>query len=92
MLSVPKIKITPDLLMKDKKILYDDILYEFEKILKMDYGSSINEYFQSLEKIPHIIKELSEITNKQKLDYCNIERSLMRLYIKNIHDRLSNLI
>ena len=78
--------------MEDKKILYNEILYEFDTILKMDYGSSINQYFQSLEKVPHIIKELSKITNKQKLDYCNIERLLMKLYVKNIHDRVSNTI
>ena len=91
-LTVPEIKITSDLLMEDKKMLYNEILYEFDTILKMDYGSSINEYFQSLEKIPHIIKELSEITNKQKLDYCNVERLLMKLYVKNIHDRVSSTI
>ncbi len=89
-LSVPEIKITSEILMEDKNLLFNEILYEFDMILKMEYGSSINKYFEMLEKIPPIIKQLSELTNRQKLDYCNIERLLMKLYIRNIHERISN--
>ncbi len=88
-LSVPQIKITSDVLMENKKMLFNEISYEFDTILKMERGSAINKYFELLEEIPKVIKALSDLTNKQKIDYCDIERLLMKLYIKNIHDRVS---
>ncbi|MFX1276066.1 MAG: hypothetical protein ACFFBP_01625 [Promethearchaeota archaeon] len=88
-LSVPQIKISSNMLMENNQRLFNEILYEFDGILKMDYGCSVNKYFEMLEKIPYILKELSDLTNKQKLDYCNIERLLMRLYIKNINERVN---
>ena len=88
-LSVPQIKITSDVLMENKKMLFNEISYEFDTILKMERGSTINKYFELLEEIPKVIKALSDLTNKQKIDYCDIERLLMKLYIKNIHDRVS---
>ena len=67
-----------------------EIYYEFKSILKRESENEINEYFKTLEKIPPLIIDCPELTNKQKLDYCNIERSFMKLYLKDLLVKLKN--
>ena len=67
-----------------------EIYYEFKSILKRESENEVNKYFKTLEQIPPLIITCPELTTKQKLDYCNIERSFMKLYLKDLLVKLKN--
>ena len=87
-LCVPNLKINSYFLMKNNGRLFNEIIYEFENILKLEHGYLINNYFKSLEKISTLLKDCQKLSNKQKLDYCSIERLLMKLYLKDMQERI----
>ncbi len=52
---------------------------EFVNKLNKFYGKIIDVHFFLLNN-----KELTTLTNNQKLDYCSIQRYFMKLYLKEI--------
>ncbi len=43
-----------------------------------------NEYLVILNDIHSILSNCSNLTNKQKLDYCNSQRYYMKLYLREV--------
>jgi len=73
--------------LEGEKWLFKEIQYEFANILEIERGENINSYLKLLEKIPPLLNICPKLSNKQKLDYCNIERLLMKLYLNDIYRR-----
>ncbi len=46
--------------------------------------SNKNEYLIILNDIHSILSNCSNLTNNQKLDYCNSQRYYMKLYLKEV--------
>jgi len=90
LLNTPGIEIPSKFFQGDTDNIVKEIYYEFKNILKRESENEINEYFKILEKVPILITDCPELTNKQKLDYCNIERSFMKLYLKDLLGKLKN--
>ncbi|MFX1236528.1 MAG: hypothetical protein ACFFAS_01535 [Promethearchaeota archaeon] len=86
-LCIPNGKCHANEFFENKQRLVEDIYYEFQDILKIDQGKSINSYFELLQKVASFIQEQKNLKNQQKLDYCTIERLLMKSYLKDIHSR-----
>ena len=42
------------------------------------------EYFIMVEDIHTLLKKCKELSNNEKLDYCNSERSYMKQYLKHV--------
>jgi len=51
---------------------------------KQHLGKGKNEYITLLEKIRNHLTNCPDLTTKQKIDYCSIERYLMKKYLKKI--------
>ncbi|MBN1802697.1 MAG: hypothetical protein JW891_14390 [Candidatus Lokiarchaeota archaeon] len=86
-LCSPKNSFNNNTLLENKQRLIQEIHYEFQSILEMDGGKLINSYFERLEKVSKHLKNQENIGYQQKLDYCAMERLLMRLYLKDINSR-----
>ncbi len=48
----------------------------------------LNNHFDMIQKIHVILKYSQDLTQKQKYDYCNIQRFFMKLYLRNISERI----
>ena len=81
------IKEHPKFLLEGEEWLFKEIRYEFVNILEIERRDNINGYLKLLEKIPPLLNICPKLSNKQKLDYCNIERLLMKMYVKDIYKR-----
>jgi len=90
LLNTPGIEIPNTYFQGNTENIVKEIYYEFKSILKRESENEVNQYFKTLEKIPPLITNCPELTNKQKLDYCNIERSFMKLYLKDLLTKLKN--
>jgi hypothetical protein len=90
LLNTPGIEISTNYFQGNTETIVKEIYYEFKSILERESENEVNEYFKTLEQIPPLITECPEITNKQKLDYCNIERCFMKLYLKDLLIKLKN--
>lgn len=84
LLNTPGIETPSKLFQGRVENVVKEIYYEFKSILKREPENVINGYFKTLEKIPPLIIDCPGLTNKQKLDYCKIERSFMKLYLKDL--------
>jgi hypothetical protein len=90
LLNAPGIEIPSKYFQGSTENIVKEIYYEFKSILKRESENEVNKYFKTLEQIPPLITNCPELTNKQKLDYCNIERSFMKLYLKDLLIKLKN--
>jgi len=54
----------------------------FENVFSKE--SNKNDYFVILNDINSILMNYPNLTNKQKLDYCNSQRYFMKLYLKEV--------
>lgn len=84
LLSIPEKEVNPALFQDNTDNLVREIYYEFKDILSHESEDEVNNYFKTLEKVPPLISDCPELTNKQKLDYCNVERSFMKLYLRDL--------
>ena len=84
LLNTPGIEIPSKFFNGSIENIVKEIYYEFKNILNRESEDAVNKYFRTLEKVPPLISDCPELTNKQKLDYCNIERSFMKLYLKDL--------
>jgi len=90
LLNTPGIEIPSTYFQGNPENIVKEIYYEFKSILEHESENEVNKYFKTLEQIPPLIAGCPELTNKQKLDYCNIERSFMKLYLKDLLIKLKN--
>ena len=67
-----------------QKIDFDNIfkknLHEMIKLNNIDPNK--DNCFEIIRKINFFLSETPHLSNQQKLDYCNIERYFMKLYLK----------
>ena len=84
LLNAPGMEIPSKLFHGNIENVVKEIYYEFKNILKHESEIEVNKYFKTLEQVPPLISNCPELTNKQKLDYCNCERSFMKLYLKDL--------
>ena len=84
LLNTPRIEIPSKFFNGSIENIVKEIYYEFKNILKRESEDAVNEYFRTLEKVPPLISDCPELTNKQKLDYCNCERAFMKLYLRDL--------
>ncbi|MFX0024330.1 MAG: hypothetical protein ACFE9S_18575 [Candidatus Hermodarchaeota archaeon] len=47
-----------------------------------------NSNFDTIKKIHYILKNSQNLTQKQKFDYCSSQRFYMKLYLKDISERI----
>ncbi len=66
-----------------KKLFYDG---EIDKDFKDNFEQEDlkNENLVIITEIQSILQNCSNLTDKQKLDYCNSQRYFMKLYLKEI--------
>ena len=57
---------------------------EPDGFFKQHLGKGKNHYLQLLEKTRSILTNFTDLTNKQKKDFCCIERYLMKKYLKKV--------
>lgn len=71
-----------------KSLFYED---EVNIEIKNDFESvneeKTNDNLIILNEIKAILQNCSNLTNKQKLEYCNSQRFFMKLYLKEINNR-----
>ena len=84
LLNTPGIEIPSKFFNGSIENIVKEIYYEFKNLLKREPEDKINKYFKTLEKVPPLISDCPELTNKQKLDYCNCERAFMKLYLRDL--------
>ena len=48
----------------------------------------LNNHFDMIQKIDVILKYSQDLTQKQKYEYCNSQRFFMKLYLKNISEKI----
>jgi len=77
----------------DQVLRITDLFYE-EKIKKeliKDVKSILdepeNENYTILKEIHEILENCSNLTDKQRLDYCESQRFFMKLYLREINKR-----
>ncbi|MFX1500341.1 MAG: hypothetical protein ACFFDH_05170 [Promethearchaeota archaeon] len=71
------IKFNSKLISKD---LEKDFFFEEER----NIGWNAENHFRNIKKIHFILKNSSDLTQKQKFDYCNSQRFYMKQYLKKI--------
>ena len=62
---------------------FDEILGEFDLISNQAYNYDKNDYLLMLNRVRSIFNQCSDLTFKQKFDFCSIERYFMKLFLKN---------
>ena len=71
-----------------KSLFYED---EVNIEIKNDFESvneeKTNDNLIILNEIKAILQNCSNLTNKQKLEYCNSQRFFMKIYLKEINNR-----
>ena len=71
-----------------KNLFYED---EVNIEIKNDFENvneeKTNDNLIILNEIKAILQNCSNLTNKQKLEYCNSQRFFMKLYLKEINNR-----
>ncbi|KKN35730.1 hypothetical protein LCGC14_0780710 [marine sediment metagenome] len=77
----------------DQILRITDLFYE-EKIkkeliedIKNIFDEPENENYIILKEIQEILENCSNLTDKQKLDYCKSQRFFMKLYLREINKR-----
>ncbi len=77
----------------DQILRITDLFYE-EKIkkeliedLKSILDEPENENYIILKEIQEILENCSDLTDKQRLDYCKSQRFFMKLYLREINKR-----
>ncbi len=77
----------------DQIIRITDLFYE-EKIrkeliedIKSILNEPENENYTILKEIHEILENCSNLTDKQRLDYCKSQRFFMKLYLREINKR-----
>jgi hypothetical protein len=58
-------------------------------IIESDLNDSTNEYLSISNDIHSILSNCPELSNTQKLDFCNNQRYFMKLYLKMILTKLN---
>ena len=61
------------------------------KSSQYDLDYSKNEYLSISNDIHSILSNCSDLTNSQKLDFCNNQRYFMKLYLKKILTKLNKI-
>lgn len=61
---------------------FSDIEDTFEKLLSYKFGNQKDKYLLMLNRVRSIFNNCPDLTNKQKFDYCAIERYFMKSYLK----------
>lgn len=69
------------------KLFYDE---EIDKHFKdnIEQKDFKDENFVLITEIQSVLQNCSNLTDKQKLDYCNSQRYFMKLYLKEINKKL----
>ncbi|MFX1366657.1 MAG: hypothetical protein ACFFCE_02250 [Promethearchaeota archaeon] len=77
------IRFNSNLIIKDLK--KDFFLEEGRNI-----GWNAENHFRTIKKIHYILKNSSDLTQKQKYNYCNKQRLFMKLYLQRISKNLGD--
>ena len=80
-LKEPEEKFADILFSGNNGIEFNDIGDEFEHILTYKFGQKKDKYLLMLNRVRSIFNNCPELTNKQKFDYCAIERYFMKSYL-----------
>jgi len=61
---------------------------DFDLKLKQTTERIIDNHFKAIKEICFILKNSTNLTQKQKFDYCNRQRLFMKLYLHRISEKL----
>ncbi len=80
-LKEPEEKFADILFSGNNGIDFNDIDVEFEHLFTYKFGHQKDKYLLMLNRVRSIFNNCPELTNKQKFDYCAIERYFMKSYL-----------
>jgi len=55
---------------------------------QQEFVNKLNKFYGKIIDVHFFLLNNKELTNNQKLDYCNIERYFMKLYLRTLKSRL----
>lgn len=71
-----------------KSLFYkDEVNIEIKKDFEIVSEGETNDNLIILNEIKAILQNCSNLTDKEKLEYCNSQRFFMKLYLKEINNR-----
>ena len=80
-LKEPEEKFADILFSGNNGIDFNDMDDEFEHLLTYKFGQKKDKYLLMLNRVRSIFNNCLDLTNKQKFDYCAIERYFMKSYL-----------
>ncbi len=81
-LKEPEEKFADILFSGNNDIDFSNIDNELKTFLTHKFGHKKDDYLLMLNRVRSIFNNCPELTNKQKFDYCAIERYFMKSYLK----------
>ena len=80
-LKEPDEKFADILFSGNNGIDFSDIDDKFEQLFSYKFGHQKDKYLLMLNRVRSIFNNCPDLTNKQKFDYCAIERYFMKSYL-----------
>ena len=61
---------------------------DVNNLLHLDLDNKLTKFYGRVVNIHFFLSNNKELSNKQKLDYCTIERYFMKLYLKEMMKKM----